>query len=83
MRKYRPLERYLERQTTPVVKLTFDQIEKIIGNSLPPSAFRHRAWWANSYEGHINAAAWMDVGFMVDSLDIGGHAVTFILRGKK
>jgi hypothetical protein len=77
MHKYRPLARYLERQASPVVELTFDEIEKIIGDVLPQSAFIHRAWWANCYEGRIHAPAWLDIGFMVDAVDLGGRNVRF------
>jgi hypothetical protein len=81
MHKYRPLARYLERQASPDVELTFDEIEKIIGDVLPQSAFIHRAWWANCYEGRIHAPAWLDTGFMVDAVDLGGRNVRFHRKG--
>src|SRR5690606_40373612 len=29
------------------IELTFDEIEELIGSSLPTSARRHAAWWSN------------------------------------
>ena len=71
MSKYTPLKNYLAglppitRDTT----LTFEQIERIINDKLPPSAHVHRAWWANEVEGmHTHARAWIDVGWCVDAI---------------
>ena len=51
--KYAPLERYLHgislRQSD--ITMTFAQIEQILKNKLPPSAYQHRAWWANERHG--------------------------------
>jgi len=47
--KYTPLERYLralppsQREDT----LPFAQIERILNDELPPSAYNHQAWWSN------------------------------------
>jgi len=48
MQKYRPLGDYLLRQSTVTVSLTFQEMENVLGFALPPSAYSHRAWWANS-----------------------------------
>lgn len=65
MAKYEPLRRYLSRQKTMEVCLTFTEVERIIGAMLPKSAQRPQ-WWANeTAEGttHVQVAAWRDVGF--------------------
>ena len=51
MSKYYPLERHLASQHGKVVTLAFDQIERIIGSSLPKSAFLYAAFWANILTG--------------------------------
>jgi hypothetical protein len=48
MQKYRPLGDYLVKQNEVSVSLTFQEIEQILGFTLPLSAYNHRAWWANS-----------------------------------
>lgn len=45
--KYRPLHAHLMRVRTDEVTLTFSEIEQILGTTLPPSAYKHRAWWGN------------------------------------
>ena len=44
--KYYPLERYLSIQNNNRIELTFSDIEKIIGDTLPPFAHKYLAWWA-------------------------------------
>lgn len=60
MRKYRPLGDYLVKQHEVTVSLTFQQIEQILGFALPPSAYGHRAWWANSLS-HPQAGSWLNM----------------------
>lgn len=55
--KYEPLRRYLASAGHPV-SLTFDEIGRLVGG-LPPSAYRHRAWWSNS-SSHVEAHAWLE-----------------------
>jgi len=64
VQKYRPLGDYLVKQCEVSVSLTFQEIEKILGFSLPPSAYNHRAWWANSLS-HPQAGSWLNVGWKV------------------
>ena len=66
--KYFPLYEYLRSlsQDEPI-ELSFDQIEVIIGNSLPRSARISRAWWANS--ATPQGQAWLEAGWLVDAVD--------------
>lgn len=56
---------------------TFAELEDMLGHSLPASAERHRAWWANTVRGHSHARAWLDAGFVVEHVDLGGGRVVF------
>ena len=50
MGKYDGLTAYLESLDANRVRLTFGQIERIIGARLPPSAHQvTNAWWANDH----------------------------------
>jgi len=82
--KYTPLEHYLT--ALPAIQrdvtLSFEQIERILNDKLPPSAYNHRAWWANEREGqHVHAHAWLDAGWKVNTVNFNQKWVRF-LRGK-
>ena len=70
--KYASLEKYLAGLQTSMqeVTMTFEQIERILNDRLPASASRHKEWWHNESEGsHVQAHAWMNAGWLVDSVD--------------
>ncbi len=70
--KYTPLEHYLRDlpASQKEITLTFDQIERILNDKLPHSAYEYQAWWANEKEGnHVNAQAWANAGWKVESVD--------------
>ena len=62
MSKYEPLTDYLRTQPGDACALSFLDIERIIGCSLPASAREHRSWWGND-RTHTQAKAWMRAGF--------------------
>jgi hypothetical protein len=59
MAKYDPLETYLSRRGTEEIEIGFADVERIIGEMLPPSASRPQ-WWANETNatGHVQCRAW-------------------------
>ena len=73
---YAGLGEHLAKQNGEAVVLEFDQIEKILARPLPASAYRHRAWWANT-ESHSQAAEWLQRGWRASDLDLEGRRVTF------
>jgi hypothetical protein len=78
MRKYAPLRQHLERRNGRPELLTFEDIEAILGAGLPPSALRHRSFWANDNEGHhSHASAWRDAGYRVAWIDRNERVVRF------
>ena len=79
--KYDPLENYLRALPVSQEKLTlsFESIEQVLKDQLPPSAYEHRAWWGNQKQGtHVEAIAWMDAGWMVDTVDLREKWVRFV-----
>ncbi|MCB1675361.1 MAG: hypothetical protein KDI01_03670 [Halioglobus sp.] len=56
--------------------LAFSEIEEIIGDTLPPSASKHREWWANQ-EGGSRAPYWQAAGFIVEAVDLRSKIVRF------
>jgi len=61
------------------IKLSFHEIEGILQTSLPPSARKYRAWWAND-ASHIQAATWLSMGWRVAKVDFQDELVIFELE---
>lgn len=79
--KYSPLEHCLRDlpENQRKITLSFEQIERILNDKLPPSAYGYQAWWANEKEGnHVNARAWANAGWKVDTLNLEKKWVRFI-----
>jgi len=79
--KYAPLREYLEYKAAHSrrVTLSFHEIEDILGQPLPRSAYDYQAWWANTRGGpHVHARAWMESGYRVDSVNLGRRRVEFV-----
>jgi hypothetical protein len=71
--KYQPLQDFLSGlpRSQATVTLSFQEIEKLIGGKLPPSAYHHRAWWSNQADvcNRPQAKAWRHAGFQVESVN--------------
>jgi hypothetical protein len=79
MEKYRPLERHFQKaDRTRTVVLSFAQIEQILGDTLPASATKHAAFWVNNPTRHVHAAAWLNAGWKVESVDLIRKVITFV-----
>lgn len=77
MSKYEPLPQFLMRSERSVQRLSFSEIERILGFKLPKSAFEHEAWWSNNATGHSHAQAWLKLGWRTEEVDLSGRKVTF------
>ena len=75
--KYYPLYEHLRRSEQDELMLTFSEVEKLLGQPLPPSARTHRAWWSNRRKGAVQANAWMGAGYHVEEIDLEEEKVTF------
>jgi hypothetical protein len=79
--KYLPLEAWFRDRpaTTVRIKLTFDQIEKILGAALPASATKLPTWWTNlrpKIQSH--RTAWLNNGWQVVQFDQRARWVRFV-----
>lgn len=64
--KYVGLQKFLDKSGQPMIKLSFEEIENIIHDSLPPSAYKYsEAWWSNNND-HSQAISWLDAGYETD-----------------
>jgi len=80
MSKYTPLEKFLTYSKTynTVLKMSFVEIEKIVGEALPESAYQDAAWWTNEeFESSSQTAPWARAGWKVDGVNFEKKRVTF------
>ena len=76
--KYAPLFRHLSALDHAVWAATFEEVEAVLGFALPPSARKHRAWWANEEDGsHSHARAWQMAGWQTNAVDLAAGTLVF------
>jgi 5-methylcytosine-specific restriction endonuclease McrA len=79
MSKYAPLAAHLFSLNASSTKLTFPEVEKIIGDKLPPSAYKHSVWWSNSDRGANGwSNLWKRAGWVRHSYSLPERWVTFV-----
>jgi hypothetical protein len=78
-RKYAPLGECLAALTVDEVRLTFPEIEAIIGAPLPDWA-HYPAFWTNSSRGMFRLQPWVQAGWRVARTELhrAEPAVTFV-----
>jgi hypothetical protein len=76
--KYAPLSTFLARKAkyANFVALSFKQIEDIIGDKLPYSAYDYEHWWNNNLN-RSQSEAWLTVGWNVETVNLTKREVAF------
>jgi hypothetical protein len=77
MSKYEPLREFLRKQSSDEVRMTFEQIERVIGQKLPSKAQHYRAWWSNAPSNNVMTKAWLEAGFRSEQVDVEGRKLVF------
>jgi hypothetical protein len=79
MSKYAPLAEHLRRLPSDEVRLSFNEVEQILGFALPASAARHQAWWGNSRKrsAHTWAYLWHKAGWARTRVRLADRWVEF------
>lgn len=77
MSKYESLPQFLASAHGATKRLSFAEIERILGFKLPKSAYEHEAWWSNNATGHSHARAWLQAGWRTEAVDLAERKVTF------
>jgi len=77
MGKYEALGRFLSRQWTSEIPMTFAEVERITGTKLPPSARKHRPWWSNNPRNSVMTKVWLEAGFETEQVDMAGQKLVF------
>ena len=76
MSKYDPLGSYLKAKGTEFVPMTFADIERVIGTSLPESKC-YPAWWSNNETNNVMTKVWRAAGYRTERVDIQGKKLVF------
>jgi hypothetical protein len=74
--KYDALGAHLARQKEATIRLTFVDVERIIGSSLPGSAKKYREWWSNDRR-RMPGPSWLRVGWRTVEVDLHLERVQF------
>lgn len=77
MRKYDPLMLFLDKCNEKEITLSYEEIEKIIGDKLPQSAYKKTEWWSNNDITHTQSAAWSDVGYKTGNILLGKFVIFY------
>ncbi len=79
MGKYTPLRDFLIDQDKPVISMSFEQIEELIGQPLPSSK-TSRAFWSNNPDNNVMTREWLAAGFLAEAVDLKARTLTFRKR---
>jgi len=77
MGKYSRLGEFLRSQRSKEVPLTFAEIERIIGDKLPPNSPQYPAWWSNNPTNNVMTKVWLSAGFRTEQVDVKSRKVVF------
>ena len=73
--RYDPLASRLRSEMGPTIRMTFRDIDRIVGG-LPNAAKKHRAWWSNSTAFTHARHGWLAVGWKASEVNMDeGHLV--------
>ncbi len=80
MSKYDPLTIFLKSRGGNEVRMTFSEIERVIGHKLPAKSKTIRAWWSNNPGNNVLTKAWLAAGYKSAQVDIAGERLSFVLE---
>ncbi|MCH4827574.1 DUF7662 domain-containing protein [Planococcus halocryophilus] len=75
-KKYIPLANYFSAATKPILTLHLTEIEKIMGQNLPHSAYLNQSWWKKTIAPSKHFHDWIDGGY-IDKEFEPNHYVSF------
>jgi hypothetical protein len=76
MGKYEPLGQFLKKQKRNQIKMSFAEIEKVIGTKLPKSK-TSRAFWSNNPDNNVMTKEWIEAGFETQDVDVKHSELVF------
>lgn len=70
----------LQAKTKEHIRTSFEDIEKLLKEPLPPSAREHHSWWANENSKNRQSTAWLKAGWRVEDVNFKEGTVVFRRR---
>ena len=77
MSKYDKFGAFLVASKALEIRLTFAQIEVILGFPLPASKV-YQAWWSNNPFNNVMTRVWLRAGYKSSQVDVAGETVLFV-----
>lgn len=77
MGKYENLGQFLRVQPMEEVPISFGEIERVIGGTLPRSAYVHRPWWSNNPSNSAMTRVWLEAGYRTERVDMTAQKLVF------
>jgi hypothetical protein len=77
MSKFAPLTGYLRSLPSTECRMSFQEVEEVLGFQLPPSARRHRPWWSNNPHNSAMTKAWLAAEFRTERVDMERETLVF------
>ncbi len=77
MSKYEKLKSILASRKQGEWRVSFAGLEKLLGISLPTSAYKYPAWWSNNPANNSMTKAWLNAGWCTEQVDVPGQTVVF------
>ncbi len=78
MSKYGPLTAFLAAEHGRKVRMTFAEIEAVLGQKLPAKSKAVRAWWSNNPSNNVMTKAWLAAGYRTAEVDVAGEVLSFV-----
>lgn len=78
--KYGALHSHLTALIEDEWHATLNDVEVVLGGTLPPSARRHQAWWSNTTT-HSHAKAWLWAGWRTRGVNLDDGTLSFVRSG--
>jgi hypothetical protein len=78
MSKYDPLTAFLKSQGRREVRMSFSEIEQVVGLKLPEKSKAVRAWWSNNPTNNVMTKAWLAAGYKTAQVDVVGQTLSFV-----
>lgn len=77
--KYAPLYRHLRARAGREWRVSFAELEEVLGFRLPESARDYRPWWSNQRNGggHGHSLAWQVAGWKTRAVDLEEETLVF------
>ena len=77
MSKYDQFTEFLTQSDRDSIQMTFEEIEAVLGFSLPKSKL-YPAWWSNNPSNNTMTNAWIAAGYKTQDVNITSGTLTFV-----